>query len=127
MTATPIPRTLALTAYGDLDVTVLRELPAGRRPIETHVASTEAERSRAYDRIREELRAGRQAFVVCPLVEESEALQARAATAEYERLRTASSPTSRRPAARPAQAAREAGGDGGVRGRRRATCSSPPR
>jgi ATP-dependent DNA helicase RecG len=87
MTATPIPRTLALTAYGDLDVTVLRELPAGRRPIETFVASSEAERSRAYDRIREELDAGRQAFVVCPLVEESEALQARAATAEYERLR----------------------------------------
>src|SRR3712207_159670 len=87
MTATPIPRTLALTAYGDLDVTVLRELPAGRRPIETHVASTERERSRAYDRIRDELRAGRQAFVVCPLVEESEALQARAATAEYERLK----------------------------------------
>ena len=86
MTATPIPRTLALTAYGDLDVTVLRELPAGRRPIETHVASTERERARAYERIREELRAGRQAFVVCPLVEESEALQARAATAEFERL-----------------------------------------
>ena len=88
MTATPIPRTLALTAYGDLDVTVLRHLPAGRRPIHTHVASTERERDRAYERIREELRAGRQAFVVCPLVEESEALQARAATAEYERLRT---------------------------------------
>jgi ATP-dependent DNA helicase RecG len=88
MTATPIPRTLALTAYGDLDVTVLRELPAGRRPIETFVASSERERSRAYDRIRDELRAGRQAFVVCPLVEESEVLQARAATAEYERLRT---------------------------------------
>ncbi len=88
MTATPIPRTLALTAYGDLDVTVLRELPAGRRPIKTHVAGTERERERAYERIREELRAGRQAFVVCPLVEESEALQARAATAEYERLRT---------------------------------------
>ncbi|HWM08286.1 MAG TPA: ATP-dependent DNA helicase RecG, partial [Solirubrobacteraceae bacterium] len=87
MTATPIPRTLALTAYGDLDVTVLRELPAGRRPIDTHVCATEAERSRAYERIREELRAGRQAFVVCPLVEESEALQARAATAEYERLK----------------------------------------
>jgi ATP-dependent DNA helicase RecG len=86
MTATPIPRTLALTAYGDLDVTVLRELPAGRRPIDTHLASTERERSRAYARIREELAAGRQAFVVCPLVEESEALQARAATAEYERL-----------------------------------------
>jgi ATP-dependent DNA helicase RecG len=86
MTATPIPRTLALTAYGDLDVTVLRELPAGRRPIQTHVCATEGERSRAYERIREELRAGRQAFVVCPLVEESEALQVRAATAEFERL-----------------------------------------
>ena len=86
MTATPIPRTLALTAYGDLDVTVLRELPAGRRPIDTYLASTERERSRAYERIREELAAGRQAFVVCPLVEESEALAARAATAEFERL-----------------------------------------
>lgn len=88
LTATPIPRTLALTAYGDLDVTVLKQLPAGRKPVQTHVASTERERSRAYERIREELRAGRQAFVVCSLVEESEALQARAATAEYERLKT---------------------------------------
>jgi ATP-dependent DNA helicase RecG len=86
MTATPIPRTLALTAYGDLDVTVLRHLPAGRRPISTYVANTAGERARAYERIHEELAAGRQAFVVCPLVEESEALQARAATAEYERL-----------------------------------------
>ncbi len=88
MTATPIPRTLALSQYGDLDQTVLRELPAGRRPIETYVCSSESERARAYDRIREELRAGRQAFVVCPLVSESEALQARAATVEFERLRT---------------------------------------
>jgi ATP-dependent DNA helicase RecG len=87
MTATPIPRTLQLTNYGDLDVTALHELPAGRRPITTYVAGTERERSRAYERIREELDAGRQAFVVCPLVEESEALQARAATAEYERLK----------------------------------------
>jgi ATP-dependent DNA helicase RecG len=86
MTATPIPRTLALTAFGDLDVTALRELPAGRQPIATHVAAGERERSRAYERIREELRTGRQAFVVCPLVEESEALQARAATKEFERL-----------------------------------------
>ncbi len=86
MTATPIPRTLALLGYGDLDVTELRELPKGRQPIDTHVASGERERSRAYERIREELRAGRQAYVVCPLVSESEALQARAATAEYERL-----------------------------------------
>src|SRR5437868_13877303 len=87
MSATPIPRTLALAGYGDLDFTVLRELPRGRRPIETFVCSTERERARAYDRIRDELRAGRQAFVVCPLVEESELLQARAATAEFERLR----------------------------------------
>jgi ATP-dependent DNA helicase RecG len=107
MTATPIPRTLALTAYGDLDVTRLRELPKGRQPIATHVASSEAERARAYERIREELRAGRQAYVVCPLVEESDRsretpasgrnprfdqhprfgqLQARAAVAEFERL-----------------------------------------
>ncbi len=88
MTATPIPRTLALVSYTDLDFTLLRELPRGRRPIQTFVCSTAAERARAYERIREELRAGRQAFVVCPLVEESEALQARAATAEFERLRT---------------------------------------
>jgi ATP-dependent DNA helicase RecG len=87
MTATPIPRTLALAGYGDLDFTQLRELPRGRQPIQTYVCSTEAERARAYDRIREELRAGRQAFVVCPLITESELLQARAATAEFERLR----------------------------------------
>jgi ATP-dependent DNA helicase RecG len=87
MTATPIPRTLALVQYGDLDDTALRQLPRGRRPIETFVASGERERARAYERIREELRAGRQAFVVCPLVEESEALQAKAARAEFERLR----------------------------------------
>ncbi|MDX6675479.1 MAG: ATP-dependent helicase RecG [Solirubrobacteraceae bacterium] len=86
LTATPIPRTLALTAYADLDTTVLRELPSGRKPVQTHVAGSERERERAYERIREDLRAGRQAFVVCPLVEESEALAARAATAEYERL-----------------------------------------
>ncbi len=86
MTATPIPRTLYLANFGALDVTTLRELPKGRQPIVTHVASGERERDRAYERIREELRAGRQAFVVCPLVSESEALQARAATAEFERL-----------------------------------------
>jgi ATP-dependent DNA helicase RecG len=87
MSATPIPRTLALAGYGDLDFTVLRELPRGRKPVQTFVCSSAPERMRAYERIREEARAGRQAFVVCPLVEESESLQARAATAEYERLR----------------------------------------
>ena len=87
MTATPIPRTLALTAYGDLDATILRDLPAGRRPVETHVVDGARARRRAYARIREEIAKGRQCFVVCPLVEESEALQAKAATAEFERLR----------------------------------------
>ena len=86
MTATPIPRTLALTAYGDLDVTSLRELPAGRRPVATHVVDGARARARAYERAREEVARGRQCFVVCPLVEESEALQARAATVEAERL-----------------------------------------
>jgi ATP-dependent DNA helicase RecG len=88
MTATPIPRTLRLASFGALDVTTLKQLPKGRQPIETHVADGERARARAYERIREELRAGRQAFIVCPLVEESELLQARAATAEYERLRS---------------------------------------
>jgi ATP-dependent DNA helicase RecG len=88
MTATPIPRTLSLTAYGDLDATVLRELPRGRRPVVTHVVDGERARRRAYERIQEEIAAGRQCFVVCPLVEESDVLQARAATAEFERLRS---------------------------------------
>jgi ATP-dependent DNA helicase RecG len=86
MTATPIPRTMRLLQFGDLEHTAIHELPGGRKPISTFVASTDRERERAYERIREELRAGRQAFVVCPLVEESEALQARAATTEFERL-----------------------------------------
>jgi ATP-dependent DNA helicase RecG len=85
MTATPIPRTLSLTAYGDLDASVLRELPAGRRPVATWVVGEE-KRAGAYEFIREQLRAGRQAYVVCPLVSESEKLQARAATVEGERL-----------------------------------------
>ena len=87
MTATPIPRTLRLASFGALDVTTLKQLPKGRQPIETHLADGERARARAYERIREELRNGRQAFIVCPLVEESELLQARAATAEYERLK----------------------------------------
>jgi ATP-dependent DNA helicase RecG len=88
MTATPIPRTLRLASFGALDVTTLRELPKGRQPIETFVVGGERERDRAYEKIREELRVGHQAFVVCPLISESEVLQARAATAEFERLRT---------------------------------------
>ncbi len=85
MTATPIPRTLSLTAYGDLDTTALRELPAGRQPIETRVVEGD-ERPAAYEFLRRQLRAGRQAYVVCPLVEESEKLQGKAAEVEAERL-----------------------------------------
>ena len=79
MTATPIPRTLALTAYGDLDTSEIRERLPGRQPVRTMVLS-ESRRARAYDLIRAELRAGRQAFVVYPLVEESEKLDLKAAT-----------------------------------------------
>ncbi len=85
MTATPIPRTLSLTAYGDLDTTALHELPAGRQPVETRIVD-EDERAAAYEFIRAELRDGRQAYVVCPLVEESEKQQGRAAEVEAERL-----------------------------------------
>ena len=85
MTATPIPRTLSLTAYGDLDTTALRELPAGRQPIETRLVKAD-ERAGAYEFIREQLRAGRQAYIVCPLVEESEKMQGKAAEVEAERL-----------------------------------------
>jgi ATP-dependent DNA helicase RecG len=85
MTATPIPRTLSLTAYGDLDTTALHELPSGRRPVQTRIVE-EDERGGAYEFIRAQLHEGRQAFVVCPLVEESEKLQGRAAEVEAERL-----------------------------------------
>jgi ATP-dependent DNA helicase RecG len=88
MTATPIPRTLSLTAYGDLDTTALRELPAGRQPIETRLVEA-GERAAAYELVREQLRAGRQAYVVCPLVEESEKMQGKAAEVEAERLAAA--------------------------------------
>src|SRR3954466_6580199 len=84
MTATPIPRTLRWTKYGELDVTTLHELPAARHPIETFVGNQESWRRRAYDLAREEIAAGRQVFVVCPLVEEAEALQAKAAPQEAE-------------------------------------------
>ncbi len=85
MTATPIPRTLALTAYGDLSVSTIRRRPPGRVPVETRWLR-EADREAAYEAIREELRAGRQAYVICPLVEEGEEGEARSAVSEAERL-----------------------------------------
>jgi ATP-dependent DNA helicase RecG len=86
MTATPIPRTAAMTVYGDLDSTVLNELPPGRKPIRTQWARGDLEEAAAWQRVRDEVAAGRQAYVVCPLVEDSERIQARSATEEYERL-----------------------------------------
>ncbi len=88
MTATPIPRTLALTYYGDLDVVVLDELPAGRQTIATRAARTSEEREGAYDLVRDEVAAGRQAFVVCAAIDEGNRTQVKAAEVESERLAT---------------------------------------
>ena len=87
MTATPIPRTLAMTIYGDLDVSVIDELPAGRQAIRTRVFRPNA-RSRAYELVREEVHEGRQAYIVYPLVEESEKLDLEAVMQAAERLRS---------------------------------------
>jgi ATP-dependent DNA helicase RecG len=92
MTATPIPRTLALTIYGDLDISLLDEMPAGRKPVITEVLGPE-KRERAYERVREELANGHQAYVICPRIDEPDptkemAIQAKSVKAEAERLRT---------------------------------------
>lgn len=85
MTATPIPRTLALTIYGDLDLSVIDELPPGRQIAKTKWLEPE-DRELAYEFIRKKVAEGDQAFIICPIIEESEALEVRAAVAEYERL-----------------------------------------
>ncbi len=85
MTATPIPRTMALAVYGDLDVSTIREMPPGRPRIRTAVRSPD-QRKFAYDFIRSEAKKGKQSFIICPLVEESEAVAAKAAVTEHERL-----------------------------------------
>ena len=85
MTATPIPRTLALTLYGDLDLSVIDELPPGRQMVKTKWLRPQ-QRESAHNFIRKQVSAGHQAFIVCPLIEESEAIAAQAAVVEYERL-----------------------------------------
>ncbi len=85
MSATPIPRTLALTLYGDLDISLIEELPPGRQRIKTRWLGP-GERRSGYEFVRGQVAEGRQAYVICPLIEESEAVEARAATSEYERL-----------------------------------------
>lgn len=87
MTATPIPRSLAMTAYGDLDISVLDELPPGRQPIRTAIR-TNAEREKVYDFLRREAADGRQVYIVFPLVEESEKMDLKAATQAAEELQT---------------------------------------
>jgi ATP-dependent DNA helicase RecG len=92
MTATPIPRTLALTIYGDLDLSLLDQMPSGRKPVQTEIV-TESERAAAYEHIRRELREGRQAYVICPRIDEPDpakelALLTKSAKAEAKRLAT---------------------------------------
>jgi ATP-dependent DNA helicase RecG len=86
MTATPIPRTAAMTVYGDLDVSVLDELPPGRTPVDTVWARSEPEVDSVWERVRHEIAAGRQAYVVCPLVEESEKLEVSSAERTHAEL-----------------------------------------
>jgi ATP-dependent DNA helicase RecG len=87
MTATPIPRTLALSIYGDLDLSAIDEMPPGRKFPTTKLVGSD-DRDHAYERVRRAAAEGEQAFIICPLVEESEVLEAKSATEEYERLRT---------------------------------------
>lgn len=87
MSATPIPRSLALALYGEMSLSVLDEMPPGRTPVRTQVLGPK-ERGLAYQLVRDEVRRGHQAFVICPLVEESPSLEVKAATAEFEHLRS---------------------------------------
>ena len=86
MTATPIPRTAAMTVYGDLDVSVLDELPPGRTPIVTRWAKSELDEMEVWQQVRDEVAAGRQAYVVCPLIDESEKLEVRSAQETFDEL-----------------------------------------
>lgn len=86
MSATPIPRTLSMTAYGDLDVSIIKEMPKNRKPIKTKIAF-ESELPGVYEFIREQVKEGRQAYIVYPLVEESEKLELKSATVHYQKLK----------------------------------------
>ena len=114
MTATPIPRTISMTLFGDLDVTTLREMPPGRQEVRTYVVEP-AEQARWWHFVREKLRAGRQAYVVAPLVDESENVAAASVAEAFERLTNGElADVSRRHDPRPHVAGRERRGDGRV-------------
>ena len=87
MSATPIPRTLHLSIYGDMDVSTLKQLPQGARHVTTELVLDDAQRERAYAKVREQSQLGKQTFIVCPFIDPSEAIPVRAAEQEYERLR----------------------------------------
>ena len=86
MSATPIPRTLSLTVYGDLDITTLKILPKGRKSITTSLANSNVAEKNAYELVRQQVALGRQAFVVCPLIEPSDSIEAASALVEFDRL-----------------------------------------
>ena len=117
MSATPIPRSLALTLYGELDVSTIDQMPPGRLRTRTRWVEP-TKREAAYGFVRKQVEAGRQAFIVCPLIEGSEAIQSRAATEEHERLSThVFSGPAPRTAARQDAPARERGGHGRIQAR----------
>ena len=123
MTATPIPRTLALTYYGDLDVVVLDEMPKGRQPIRTQIARTQPQRQAAYELVRAEVEAGRQAFVVCAAIDETNRHQVRGRRERGAASGDRGLPRSvGRGAARQAAPRREGARDGGVPLRAGRTC-----
>ena len=128
MTATPIPRSLALTVYGDLDLSVIDEMPAGRQPVSTHVLRPQ-ERERAYTLVRGQIQEGRQAFIIYPLIEESEKMdELKAAVDDYDVLSKEIFPDLQLgPAARPPEGRREGCRPCGSSAWANTTSWSPPR
>ncbi len=124
MTATPIPRTLAMTAYADLDTSIIDELPPGRTPVTT-VAIPDTRRSDIIDRVRNACtHEGRQAYWVCTLIEESDLLEAQAAEATWGRAQTGAAGAQYRPRPRADETGGEAGGDAGLQAGRDASAGS---
>ena len=128
MTATPIPRTAAMTVYGDLDVSTITSKPAGRQPIVTTWANGPLMEEAVWAHVRAEVAEGRQAYVVCPLIEESDKLEVASAEETFARLsRRRPGRPAPRPPPRPAAVGREGGDHGPRSGPASSTCSWPRR